>query len=88
MQQYTRSRFNPYDYGYLWWQRELDGQQLQFAWGNSGQYIVMIPGLNTVLAVASRSGGSIGNSRANRQSFFAFIENRLLDYLRQSPLEN
>ncbi len=83
MRKYTRSRFNPYDYGYLWWQRELNGQQLQFAWGNGGQYIVMIPELDTVLAVASRNGGDRRNSRASRQRFFAFIENHLIDYLRQ-----
>lgn len=87
MQKYTRSRFNPYDYGYLWWQRELNGEQVQFAWGNGGQYIVMIPELDTVLAVASRNGGDRGKGRVNRQRFFAFIEDHLIDYLRQpAPL--
>ena len=83
MQIYTRSRFNPYDYGYGWWQRELAGQTVQFAWGNGGQYIVMLPGLNTVLAVASRGSESGARGRASRQRFFDFIENRLIGHLQR-----
>ncbi len=83
MRVYTRSRFNPYDYGYGWWQRELRGYTVQFAWGNGGQYLVMIPELKTVVAIASRSGGPVAESRASRRRLFAFIENRLIDYLQQ-----
>ncbi len=83
MQIYTRSRFNPYDYGYGWWQRELNGHGVQFAWGNGGQYIVMIPALATVVAIASRSGGPVGESRASRRKLFEFIETRLLGYLQR-----
>ena len=78
MQVYTRSRFNPYDYGYGWWQRELKGHSVLFAWGNGGQYILMLPALETVVAIASRS---VGNSRASRRMLFDFVENRLIGYL-------
>lgn len=81
MRIYTRSRFNPYDYGYLWWQRELDGYTVQFAWGNDGQFLLMIPALETVVAIASRSGASNTQSRASRRRLFDFIENRLIGYL-------
>ncbi len=80
MQIYTRSHFNPYDYGYLWWQRELDGYTVQFAWGNGGQYIMMLPALKTVVAITSNSESRI-KSRASRQRLFNFIENRLIRYL-------
>ena len=80
MQIYTRSHFNPYDYGYLWWQRELNGYTVQFAWGNGGQYIMMIPALKTVVAIAS-GGESNEKSRASRRRLFDFIENRLINYL-------
>ncbi len=83
MRVYTRSRFNPYDYGYGWWQRELRGYTVQFAWGNGGQYILMIPALETVVAIASRSGGPVGKSRASRRKLFEFIETRLIRYLQQ-----
>ena len=81
MQVYTRSHFNPYDYGYGWWQRELNGYTVQFAWGNGGQYLLMIPALKTVIAIASRSGGNIVDSRANRYRLFDFIESRLIGFL-------
>ncbi|MDH3387584.1 MAG: beta-lactamase family protein [Gammaproteobacteria bacterium] len=81
MQIYTRSHFNPYDYGYLWWQRELNGYTVQFAWGNGGQYILMIPALKTVVAIVSGSGESNEKSRASRRRLFEFIENRLINYL-------
>ncbi len=81
MRTYTRSHFNPYDYGYGWWQRELNGYSVQFAWGNGGQYLLMIPALKTVIAIASRSGGNIVDSRASRYRLFDFIENRLIGFL-------
>ena len=81
LQIYTRSRFNPYDYGYGWWQRELRGYRVQFAWGNGGQYIVMIPAFDTVLAIASSSGAPVTESRASRRKLFAFVADRLIDYL-------
>ncbi len=85
MQVYTRSLFNPYDYGYGWWQRELNGYTVQFAWGNGGQYILMIPALKTVVAIASRSGQGVADSRASRQRLFDFIDNRLIGYLENEP---
>ncbi len=81
MQIYTRSHFNPYDYGYLWWQRELNGYTVQFAWGNGGQYIMIFPALKTVVAIASGGGESNEKSRDSRRRLFDFIENRLISYL-------
>jgi CubicO group peptidase (beta-lactamase class C family) len=81
MQVYTRSHFNPYDYGYGWWQRELNGYTVQFAWGNGGQYILMIPALKAVVGIASGGGQSNAKSRASRRMLFDFIENRLIGYL-------
>lgn len=83
MQIYTRSDFNPYDYGYLWWQRKLNGYTVLFAWGNGGQYILMLPALRTVVAITS-SSESNEKSRASRRRLFSFIENRLIRYLEQN----
>jgi CubicO group peptidase (beta-lactamase class C family) len=81
MQIYTRSYFNPYDYGYLWWQRELNGYTVQFAWGNGGQYIMMLPALGTVVAIASGGESGVEKSRESRRRLFEFIETRLIDFL-------
>ena len=83
MQVYTRSIYNPYDYGYSWWQRELNGYTVQFAWGSGGQYLMMFPALDTVVAIASRAERSVQQSRANRRRLFEIIDQRLIDYLRQ-----
>ena len=83
MQIYSRSQYNPYDYGYLWWQRKLNGYSLQFAWGNGGQYIIMLPALKTVVAITS-SDESREKNRPSRLRLFEFIEKRLIDYLEQS----
>jgi CubicO group peptidase (beta-lactamase class C family) len=83
MQIYTRSHFNPYDYGYLWWQRELQGHTVLFAWGNGGQYIIMIPSLKTVVVITSISEKNKSN-RASRRRLFSFIETSLIGYLEQN----
>jgi CubicO group peptidase (beta-lactamase class C family) len=83
MQIYTRSQFNPYDYGYLWWQRKLNGYTVLFAWGNGGQYILMLPALRTVVSITSSSEGKSKN-RLSRRRLFSFIENRLIRYLEQN----
>ncbi|MCH8106336.1 MAG: serine hydrolase [Proteobacteria bacterium] len=83
MQIYTRSQFNPYDYGYLWWQLELNGYTVQFAWGNGGQYIMMLPALRAVVVITSFSEIKATN-RASRGRLFDFIENRLIRYLEQN----
>lgn len=42
---------------------------------------MMIPALKTVIAMASRNGGNIVDSRANRYRLFDFIESRLIGFL-------
>lgn len=79
---YTRSRYNPYFYGYLWWQHQLNGYDIQFAWGNGGQYIMVIPALHVVLAITAASdvpGGA--TSRGGRQQLFQLLGERLFPVL-------
>lgn len=52
-QTYTRSNYNPYDYGYMWWNRPVAGHKVYFAWGYGGQYIFLIPSLDAVVVVLS-----------------------------------
>lgn len=80
MQVYTRSNFNPYDYGYLWWQKTLGNYDVLFAWGNGGQYIMVLPGLKTVIAITSNAE-STSKNRGTRRKLFDFIEDKLIQYL-------
>ncbi|NGP75434.1 serine hydrolase [Balneolaceae bacterium YR4-1] len=59
---YTRSNYNPYDYGYMWWNRKVAGYDTYFAWGYGGQYIFIIPELQGVVVMMS----SLANATQDR----------------------
>ena len=77
---YTRSNFNPYDYGYMWWSRETGGYEILFAWGHGGQYIMMIPKLNAVIAITSNLVNNSGSRRYQRL-IFDWMEEYTITYL-------
>lgn len=80
VQVYTRSRYNPYNYGYMWWRKPVGDYQLFFAWGNGGQYILIFPELDTVVSVTSDLGRSNG-SRRYQVRFFDFVERTMVPYI-------
>jgi CubicO group peptidase (beta-lactamase class C family) len=79
-QVYTRSNFNPYDYGYLWWSRKTGGYEILFAWGHGGQYILLIPELDAVMAITSNLVNNDG-SRRYQQLIFEWMEEYTIPYL-------
>lgn len=52
------------DYGYLWWLVELNGYRAYYAAGFGGQYIIVVPELDLVVAVASTL--ELSNGYGNR----------------------
>lgn len=80
---YTRSNYNDYDYGYMWWQRNVGEQNIIFAWGNGGQYIMILPNLESVISITSDMESSTGSRRYQRQ-IFTFLEETIIPYLRNS----
>lgn len=80
---YTSSNYNDYDYGYMWWQRQIDGQNVIFAWGNGGQYIMILPELDSVISITSDIESSTG-SRQYQRRIFTFLENTIIPFLRNS----
>src|SRR6056297_1422735 len=78
---YTRSVYNDYDYGYMWWQREVGGRNVIFAWGNGGQYIMILPDLESVISITSDMESSNG-SRQYQRRIFSFLEETIIPYLR------
>lgn len=68
-QTYTRSNYNPYDYGYMWWKRSVAGYPVRFAWGYGGQYIFMIPDLDAVVVITSSLSGATQDRRYRRPVF-------------------
>ncbi|MCW9706928.1 serine hydrolase domain-containing protein [Fodinibius salsisoli] len=81
-QTYTRSNFNPYNYGYMWWKKPVGEFQVHFAWGFGGQYIFMIPDLNAVVVLT----GSLQNadqSRSYKEPVFELLREDILPFLSQ-----
>jgi CubicO group peptidase (beta-lactamase class C family) len=80
---YTRSNFNPYDYGYMWWNKPVGGEKVYFAWGFGGQYIFMIPNLDAVIVLT----GSLQNatqSRSYKEPVFDLLREHVIPYLKSN----
>lgn len=77
---YTRSNYNPYDYGYMWWNRKVAGYQTYFAWGYGGQYIFMIPELDAVVVMMS-SLANASQSRSYKEPVFDLLRNHIIPHV-------
>lgn len=83
VQVYTRSNYNPYNYGYMWWRRPVGQYQLFFAWGNGGQYIMILPELDTVISITSDLGRSSG-SRRYQDQIFDFLRETIIPFVEEA----
>ncbi len=80
---YTRSNFNPYDYGYMWWNKPIGNYKVYFAWGFGGQYIFMIPELDATIVLT----GALDNatqSRSYKEPVFDLLAEQIIPYLQYS----
>ncbi len=83
---YTRSNYNPYNYGYMWWKKPVGQYQVHFAWGYGGQYIFMIPALDAVV-VMTGSLRYASQSRSYRDPVFSLLRKDIIPML-QERLDN
>ena len=64
---YGRSPWNGNRYGYFWWNRDLAGERVWFAWGYGGQFVFVVPRLDLVVAttasLVNRPAGVNHNAR-------------------------
>lgn len=81
-QSYTRSNFNPYNYGYMWWNREIGDYKIHFAWGFGGQYIFIVQELDAVIVLTSFLEGAT-QRRQYKEPVFVLLEKQILPYLEQ-----
>jgi len=77
---YTRSVFNPYDYGYMWWKKPVGSHEALFAWGNGGQYIILFRELDAVIVITSDLTRS-PESRRYQRDLFDYLERELVPFL-------
>lgn len=80
---YTHSNFNDYDFGYLWWRKQVGKKEVIFAWGNGGQYIMIVPELDSVISITSDVERSSSSRRYQRQ-IFTFLEREIIPFLQDS----
>lgn len=50
---HTHSRRHGYGFGYYWWTRRLAGHEVHYAWGYGGQFVFVVPELETVVVATS-----------------------------------
>ena len=76
----TRSNFSDQLYGYGWWMREMAGLETFYAWGFGGQFIIVIPKIETV--VVSTSAATVADDRrSHRRTVDDLIERLVIEPL-------
>jgi len=69
------------NYGYLWFRRESAGLDMVYAYGNGGQYILIIPEIESVITVTTRIGAS--GTRSYRRELFRLFDSTIVPGLYQ-----
>ncbi len=83
---YTYSNYNPYGYGYQWWNKKTGKYTTLFAWGHGGQYIMMIPELDAVIVMTS-SVTNESRRRTYKRPVFTLLEDHIIPFL-ETNLDN
>jgi len=78
----TRSRRSHRLYGYGWWIRDLGGCLTYYAWGFGGQFIFVIPELETVV-VATSSDAPGGQRHDHREELYDLVAQHVI-----APIKN
>jgi len=78
---YTYSNYNPYGYGYQWWNQKIGGYQTFFAWGNGGQYIFVIPEIEAVVVITSSTLNTTPR-RSYKNTIFPLLEEQIIPFLK------
>lgn len=67
------------NYGYLWFRRMAGDYHVVYAWGNGGQFIKILPELETVIAITSREFA--GATRSDRFNLYGALDREIVPYL-------
>lgn len=79
-QVYTRSNYNPYNYGYMWWEKPVGKFKVHFAWGYGGQYIFIVPSLDAVIVLTGNLQNA-SQSRSYKEPVFSLLREAILPFL-------
>lgn len=76
----TSSNWSGNGYGYGWWMTDFRGYETYFAWGYGGQYIVIIPRLETTIVITSDPEAR-SREEGHRAALFDAIINQIIPAL-------
>ena len=79
----TVSRYSRRQYGYGWWMRSLAGHRTYYAWGYGGQFIFVVPSLDSVIVATSSPNPGQGR-RHHRRELGALLERQLVPAIRRA----
>lgn len=82
----TGRRSNNQNYGYLWFRRSAGSYDMVYAFGNGGQYIMMIPELDAVVTVTTRNNSGLP-TRNYRRELFRHLDRDVIPVLESSYSE-
>lgn len=75
----TGRRLGFNNYGYLWFRRDTGGFETVYAFGNGGQYIFILPEIETVISVTTRN--NVSHTRTYRRDLFRILEQNIVPAL-------
>ena len=68
------------NYGYLWFQRTAGGYHMVYAFGSGGQYIMMLPELDAIISITTRTETAEA-TRNYRRDLFSAIDREMIPLL-------
>jgi CubicO group peptidase (beta-lactamase class C family) len=74
-------RLRDVNYGYLWFRKMSGDYHMVYAWGNGGQFIMILPEIQTVIAITSQNIISV--PRSYRLELMRKLDNEIIPYVSQ-----
>ncbi len=80
----TWSEFKNIMYGDLWWMAQINGQQVYIAWGYGGQFLFIIPKLNSIVVTTAKWRIDASDASETEESILRLVTNFIIPYLKNS----
>ncbi len=79
----TNSRFSGDIYSYGWFQREIAGETVHFAWGYGGQMLYIVPALELTVVMTSQESGP--SARTGYRDALHLLLGDIIDTVKAAP---
>lgn len=72
-------RLRDVNYGYLWFRKMSGDYHMVYAWGNGGQFIMILPEIRTVIAITSQN--IVNVPRSYRLELMRLLDTEIIPYI-------